>query len=195
MTTLLEAAVTDRAPRVRVIGEERSTVGLVDNRPQFSIWRVIDDALAGAESPDPADLVDVVMKHIAAWEREPALRQLLVGAIKQRAKPGAPDITGERGGAATHRSMGGPSKSSKWEGIAAATRDPLRYMVRVDGEMKFLGDCTAEDVRELEQRRFKVAKQQLGKAKQYRALHKAMLAAGAETVADLGGDRVGEIIK
>lgn len=143
----------------------------------FDLRSLIREVLATSAATDPRDLAREVAARVPVEHLRGALELALVEAVR---------VVSNRERHANREASVDPVRpSKKWSDASDLYLKVLRQReyISTDGEWKFLGDCTKDDLTAAAQLRFEQASRNVAVAKKYEKLASAM--SDGQTVADL----------
>lgn len=144
----------------------------------FVLRSLVTEILKASTITDPGLIADEVYKRIAARERPDALKQALRQFVRQ--------VISEQRSAHAPGTPAPSSGSWKVREIRDGWQRRLRDRVHVgDAQWKFLGQCTADDLRAAAAERQQLADRNSAWARQYRAWADLVDDSSAATFADL----------
>lgn len=133
--------------------------------------KLVRQALADSDSADPQDVVEEIMASLDSVQKEMVLRELLMWFASTQAATERKTLT--------HATT--KQGKSKWNGV----RTVLDRREAVNGERKFLGDCTVDDLKWLSEQRFSISDSYRIQGEAYKKLAKRMVQAHVKTVKQL----------
>lgn len=155
----------------------------------FDLRQLVRDVMASSSEADPGVIANMVMERIDPADYFTALAQTLRGFVRQvlgehRAEV-LPSVSSVR---VRPIRRGVASSSLKVSAIREAWQRALDARVHVEGGTKLLRDCTYEDLLFAAEERQRIAAANSARARQFREIASAVLAAGVGTVGELSAE-------